>query len=363
MIKKVVSIVTLLIIFQGNSYSQILRYSNDFLNIGISAKNLSLGNSVVASANDFSAGYYNPAGLSSLQNNYEASLMHSEYYGGLTKYDYAGFSYKLADSIGLAISIIRLGIDNIQNTLFLFDNDGNIDYDRIQLFSVADYALLLSFGKKTQIKGLSVGANAKILFRNQGEFAKGYGFGLDAGVKYQHNKWIFGANLLNATTTFTGWFYDISDQMTQVFAQTGNELPHNALEITMPVLNTGVSRYFSFSDKTGLNSEFDLNFTFDGKRNALVSFNPVSFYPQLGLDFNYNKTLFVRTGVNNFQLIPDFKHNTDTENYYRENSLDFVPSIGLGIVFYGFYLDYALTDVANQSIALYSHIFSLSYKF
>lgn len=352
-----------LLLLSNFTFSQVLRYSNDFLNIGVSARNLSLGNSTTGTVNDFSSGYYNPSGLSNLQNDYEFSLMHSEYYGGLTKYDYTGASYKLDDNSGVSFSFIRLGVDNIQNTLFLFDDNGNIDYDRIELFSVSDYAIMLGFGKKTYIPGLSVGANAKIIFRNQGEFAKAYGFGVDVGLQYVKNKWNFGANLLNATTTFSGWFYSLSPEVIEVFEQTDNEIPKNSLEITMPVLNTGVGRYFSFSDKTGLQSELGLGFTFDGERNALVSFNPVSLYPTLGLEFDYQKTLFVRSGVNNFQLIPDFSKNPDAEDFYKENSLDFVPGIGLGIVFHGFYLDYALTDVANQTLTLYSHIFSVSYKF
>jgi len=362
MIKKI-SIAVFLVFTVNIMFSQVLRYSNDFLNIGVSARNLSLGNSIVASVNDYSSGYYNSAGLSNLQNNYEISVMHSEYYGGLTKYDYAGISYKLSDSSGVAFSLVRLGVDNIQNTLFLFDENGNINYDRIELFSVADYVMMLAFGKKTNISGLSFGVNTKILFRNQGKFAKAYGFGIDAGLQYSKNKWKIGANLMNATTTFSGWFYSLSPEAIEVFEQTGNEIPQNSLELTMPVLNTGVGRYFSFSDNSGLQTELDLNFTFDGRRNALLSFNPVSFYPSLGIEFDYKKTLFIRSGVNNFQIIPNFSNNTEAEDYFNENSLDFVPSIGVGFVFKGFYLDYALTDVANQAISLYSHIFSVSYKF
>ena len=356
----------LLIIFisTGVTSSQIVKYSNDYLTLGVSAKNIALGNSVVANVNDFSSSYYNPAGLSNLESKYQASLMHSEYFAGIAKYDFAGFSYKLNDSTGVGISLIRLGVDDIQNTLYLYDENGNIDYDRIELFSVADYALFASFGRKSAIRGLSYGVNAKIIFRNQGDFATAYGFGLDIGVQYKLNKWNFGANLTNATTSFTAWFNNVSDQMRIVFEETGNEIPENSLEITLPILNSGVGRYFKFSDKMGLQTELGLNFTFDGERNALISFNPISIYPQTGLDFNYKKIIFVRVGVNNFQLIPDFKQNIDNgEEYFTKNSLDFVPSIGLGLVFRDFYLDYALTDVANQSIALYSHIFSLSYRF
>ncbi len=361
MVNKIRFSLFLLILFAGNLNAQILKYSNDFLNIGVGAKSISLGNCVVSNVDDFSAGYYNPAGLSNLSSKYQASLMHSEYFAGIAKYDYAGFSYKLDDKTGLGASLIRLSVDEIQNTLYLFDENGNIDYNRIEYFSVSDYALLLSYGKKSKIKGLSYGANARIIYRHQGKFANAYGFGLDAGVQYKLKKWNFGAMLNNATTGFAAWFYNISDQMKKVFLETNNELPKNNLEITMTTLNTGVSRYFKFSEKFGMSSEVGLNFTFDGERNALVSFNPVSLYPQTGIEFNFKKIVFVRTGVNNFQIVPDFVNKEN--NYFRENSLDFVPSVGIGLIIKRFYLDYALTDVAKQSLALYSHIFSLSYKF
>ncbi len=362
--KKIIILSIILLMFILKTYSQILPYSNEFLNIGISARNISLGNSVAAGVDDYSSGYYNAAGLSCLKNKYEVSILHSEYFAGITKYDFGGFSYRINNNSGIAFSVIRLGVDNIQNTLYLYDENGNIDYDRIKYFSVSDYSLMFSYGKKTSIQGLSYGLNSKLIYRNQGVFAKGYGFGIDASIKYKIKKLIIGANLVNATTTFTGWFNKIDEQMEKVFEATNNDLPSNSLEITMPVLKSGINRYFKLSDKTGLDAEFDLNLTFDGKRNALLSFKPVSFYPQTGLEFNYKHTLYIRSGVNNFQLIPDFRRKTEEgENYYREKSLDFIPSAGLGIVFKGFYLDYAITDIANQSVALYSHIFSISYKF
>jgi len=331
--------------------SQIVKYSNDYLNIGISAKNISLGNSVTATVNDYSAGYYNPAGLSFLETKYQVSAMHSEFFAGIAKYDFACFSYKLNDSSGLAASFLRLGIDDIQNTLYIFDENGNIDYDKIELFSVADYAMLFSFGQKSKVKGLSYGVSAKIIFRNQAQFANAYGFGIDAAIQYKIKKWNFGANLTNATTSFTAWFYNIDEKMKEIFEETGNEIPKNSLEITLPTLNTGVSRNFNFSKNVGLNTEIGLNFTFDGRRNALVSFNPISIYPQLGLDLNFKKVVFLRAGINNFQLIPDFRLNIENDNYYQENSLNYMPSIGLGINYHNLHLDYAFTDLANQSIS------------
>ena len=347
----------------GRSFSQIVKYSNEFLNIGVSAKSIAMGNSTVAMVNDASASYINPAGLPLLPKRFEINLMHSEYFAGIAKYDYMDASYKINDSSAFAFSIIRLGVDDIQNTLNLYDVNGNIDFNRIELFSVADYAMFFSYGKKSKISGLRYGANAKIIYRNEGEFATAYGFGLDVGLQYDLKKWHFGIMAKDITTTFNAWVFNVSDNMRDVFFETGNEIPENSLEITMPSLHTGVGRNFTFGKKFGLDSELDINFTFDGKRNALISFNPISIYPRFGLDFNYRKIVFLRAGVNNFQTFPDFRRKQTENNYLRDNSFNFVPSIGLGIELFNFSIDYALTDVGNQSIALYSHIFSLRYRF
>ena len=361
---KIFVVIIVLIFVVNSAFSQVRRYSNDYLTIGVSARAMSLGNSVIANTGNYASGYYNPAGLTELDSRYAGALMHSEYFAGIAKYDYAAFAYKYSDSVGFAVSLIRLGIDDIQNTLFLYDDNGQINYDNIELFSVADYALMLSFGRKTNISGLSYGGNAKIIYRSEGSFAKAVGFGIDIGVKYRVGKFVFGADLQNATTTFTGWFYNLSDEMIAVLQETGNEIPHNSLELTMPLLNTGVYRSFKFNDNLRLNAEIDLNFTFDGQRNALVSFNPVSLYPQTGLELDYRHKLFVRAGVNNFQIIPDFANKADTTgNYFRENRLNFSPSIGLGFVYKRLQIDYALTNVGSVGAGLYSNIFSLAVRF
>ena len=41
----------------------------------------------------------------------------------------------LDDRSTIAISLIRFGVDDILNTTQLIDNQGNIDYNRISLFS------------------------------------------------------------------------------------------------------------------------------------------------------------------------------------------------------------------------------------
>ena len=68
--------------------AQFRKYSNEFLNIGAGARGLSMGSAQVASVNDGTAGYWNPAGLVGVKNNTQVNIMHAEYFAGIGKYDF-----------------------------------------------------------------------------------------------------------------------------------------------------------------------------------------------------------------------------------------------------------------------------------
>ncbi|MEJ7665627.1 MAG: hypothetical protein WKG07_41965 [Hymenobacter sp.] len=51
-------------------------------------------------------------------------------------------------------------------------------------------------------------ASGKVIYRNVGSFANAYGFGIDAGVQYNHNGWRLGLMARDITTTFTAWSID-----------------------------------------------------------------------------------------------------------------------------------------------------------
>ena len=102
----------------------------------------------VSSVNDVTSGYWNPAGLMGLGNKLDAAVMHSESYAGIAKYDYAAVGKRLDSTSAASFSLIRFGIDDIPNTLDLYDPNGNIDYSRVTTFNAADYAFLFSYAKK-----------------------------------------------------------------------------------------------------------------------------------------------------------------------------------------------------------------------
>jgi len=332
------------------------KYSNEFLSLGIGARGQALANAVVASVEDVTAGYWNPAGLKELEasEGMQLGAMHAEWFAGEGKFDYLAFTLPLNKSDRrIGFSIIRFGIDGIPNTLTLYDSDGSINIDNITEFSEADYAFLLSYAQslKTNKGKLSVGGNVKVVHRNIGPFATSWGFGVDLGAQYKIGDWKFGAVARDISTTFNAWSFSFSEEEKDILEITNNEIPINSLEITKPQLILGVAREFQFKNFS-LQPEIDLIITTDGKRNTLISSNPFSIDPALGLELNYKKLLFLRTGANQFQKITDFDNS---------ERLRLRPTAGLGLQISNFTIDYAFSDLGSKENT-YSHVISLLLK-
>ena len=233
-----------------------------------------MSNSWVAGVDDVTSAYWNPAGLTLVESDMQLGLMHAEYFAGIAKYDYGALTRHIDENSSMAFSFIRFAVDDIPNTTELIDAQGNIDYDRITSFSAADYAFLISYARKSEnIENLRYGANVKIIRRKVGDFAGAWGFGIDIGAQYDLGKWTFAAVSRDVTSTFNAWSFNLSDQMKEVFTITGNEIPENSLEITMPRLILGVNREFVISNSFTANAEVDFDITFDGKRNVLIKSN------------------------------------------------------------------------------------------
>jgi hypothetical protein len=320
------------------------------MNIGVDAASFGMANATTASSANVNSGYWNPAGLLAIQDN-QLSIMHASYFANIANYDYGAFAMPLDDRSAVAISLIRFGVDDILNTTQLIDDQGNIDYSRISLFSTADYGITFSYARALPLDGLNIGVNAKVIRRIIGDFASSWGFGLDLGIQFNKNDWKFGAMVRDITTTFNAWAIDeekFSEIQGAVNGQ-NQELP-DTMEITIPKLNLGVSRKFIFNYDYVLLTEIDLNFRFT-QTNDLVSNSFASFTPAFGLEFGYIDLVFLRAGVGNFQSITQLDGN---------NSLGFQPNIGIGFKHKGIQVDYALTDLGDQSAALYSNIFSIT---
>lgn len=340
------------------------KYSNEFLSIGLGARAQGMGGAMVANVGDATSSFWNPAGLTSITSDLQVGAMHAEWFGGIGKYDYAGFGMPLKDQPRyLGFSFIRFAVDGIPNTLTLYENDGSVNYNNVTEFSAADYAFLFNYAQKFEKIGLSVGATPKIVHRRVGKFANSWGFGVDLAAQYKLNKHFqFGAMLKDITTTFNAWSFNFDSTERAVLGMTGNEIPIKSFEITKPqiILGGAYMHRFNLGKDTlaegkrrktfGLLTELDFIVTTDGKRNVLLSGKPLSVDPALGLELDYDNIIFLRAGVNNFQRFT----NIDEKKVFSAQ-----PNFGVGFRIYAVRIDYALSNLGGNSGVLPSHIVSL----
>ena len=326
------------------------KYSNEFMNIGVDAAALGMSNAVTAFSSDVNSGYWNPAGLLKIEDS-EVSLMHASYFANIAKYDYAAYAKKIDDKSAWGVSLIRFGVDDILNTTQLIDSQGNIDYNRISLFSTADYGFTFSYARRpTLIEGFQYGVNAKVIRRVIGKFASSWGFGFDFGLQYERNDWHYGLMLRDITTTYNIWAIDEEKYNSIKDAVAGqNQTPPESTEITLPKAQLGIAKKFDFHYDYTLLAAINLNMQFT-RTNDIFASAAVSIDPALGLEFGYTEMVFLRAGVGNFQNV---------EQIDGTKKVNFQPNIGLGFKYKGIQIDYALTNLGNQSAALYSNIFSV----
>ena len=205
----------------------------EFLSLGVGARALGMGGMFVSIANDATAAYWNPAGLTEA-GNHAFSTMYSDSFRsgqggflnkGLVQYSFINYVQQIEDIGSVGVSWIRLGVDEIPRTTFIDVNgDGELGsfqdknangekdpgefyIDRptvAEYFSNADNAILVSYARAVNAN-LSVGGNLKILrqtiFKNSGN-----GFGIDLGMVFQPiSNFRIGLMIQDATGTQIAW--------------------------------------------------------------------------------------------------------------------------------------------------------------
>ena len=341
-------LITLLFAFLSfNLIAQAPKYSNEFLSIGVGGRPMGMSGAVVGAVDDGTSVAWNPAGLTNIKGDIQVVAMHAELFAGISKFDFITLATHIDSSRTIGFSIIRFGTDDIPNTLELIDASGAIDYSKVKSFSIADYAFLFSYAIETKIAGLHAGGNAKIIHRKAGEFGKAWGFGFDLGAQYKINRWKLGVMFKDVTSTFNSWTFN-TDLLESAFVQTGNEIPKNSTEITLPKIILGAGYQFDITNKVSGLFEIDADMTFDGQRNVLINSDPLSIDPHFGFEVGYNNLIFLRGGIQNIQNVKNIDGTT---------SKTIQPTFGLGVSLDRFSIDYALTNIGQE--ILFSNIFSL----
>jgi hypothetical protein len=166
-----------------------------------------MGNTFVALVDDATSCYWNPAGLAKLEMR-EVSAMHSAQFGQIVMYDFAAYAVPLKGIGGVAIGLVRLGLDGIRLTT-LADTTAAISKDNPILVdrevSQGDYCLFLSQGRLFPRYHLAMGFTVKIIRRELGTY---YAHGLGFDVGFQYAAWPgvnLGACIKDATRSLVAW--------------------------------------------------------------------------------------------------------------------------------------------------------------
>ena len=158
--------------------------SAQFLKLGSGARAAAMGDAFVGVADDVTAAYWNPAGLSNLKSA-EVSMMHNAWLSD-TQYQTLSAALPL-DRVSLAASIYRMSYGSIDKYTASNVRDGSFD--------AGSLAGALSGAYKVG-DDLSIGGTVKYI-QESIEAEKGTSIAADAGILYQQDWYSIGATVQN----------------------------------------------------------------------------------------------------------------------------------------------------------------------
>ena len=189
-------------------------FAGEFLSLGAGARALALGSAYVAVADDPTAVYWNPAGLTRLSQR-QLHLTHAERFAGMINHDFAAIALPDKRLHGVGLALLRVGVNDIHFTELADPGRPLSQTNRPYIASTetsADYALYLSLAHRLRTS-LSLGASVKVIYRQVASL-KAYGLGLDLGLSYQLRPGLsLAASIRDITSTPIIWNTDANDRI------------------------------------------------------------------------------------------------------------------------------------------------------
>ena len=365
LVRRVLVLLVIGLLSVGSAHGQrIAKYGADFLAGGVDARALGMGGAYVSLANEVSAGYWNPAGLSHLQYP-EISYMHVERFSGAVTFDYGAVALPVSEQSTVAISGFRSGVNDIVNTLEAWNPDRGVPIgnpeNRFTYFSAADWALYVSYSRRLSDR-LTLGVNFKGIRRSIGDFAQAWGYSVDVAAQYRAGPYRFGAVIRDVSTMLQSWSvnpeaFEVNciDPVTQepfdaclnpetdttytsnaaryeaVFDQ---RMPSGGTALVLPVARFGGGAVWPVGDGHQVTVGLDVDVAVDGQRAFVPNIGDVSFHPRLGAAFSYKGVAELRAGLQRLQ-------------YGNGIGLDLTPSVGAGLDLKQVSLDFSFGDFAG----------------
>lgn len=243
-------------------------YVNEFMEVGVGARALGMGNAFVGLANDVSAFYWNPAGLTQLENP-ELFLMYSDNFESVMSTSTASFVYP-AKSYTIAISAYWLQVAGIPLT----DTTGGTVRDTGSI-NASDFVVYLSYAHP--FASFNIGVNVKGLYRDWG-VGSGYGFQTDVGILSKLGDVAYGFNIVNLIGTPIYFSDNVVDTIIK--------------DTLSPIIKSGISFTECFSDAT-LNISIGLDTSFEEK---VTEFSSLHTDTHLGAEYVWKNQFALRAG-------------------------------------------------------------------
>ncbi len=288
--QKTTLVILLLLYFTARA----TRYAGDFEELGTSARALGMGGAVVATPYDPAAIYYNPSFTPHLQRR-SVMLMHSEDFSGLVKHNFLGAVFPERHQ-ALGIALLHNGIPDIKLTRLPNPDSPPGENNRPFVYKTTTANQLVMYLNYARVLSplLTIGGNTKLIYQDLAQTGYCLGMGIDFGITvFPLNDLSVGCRVRNLSTSPLFW-------------STGTR------ELITPRMAIGLAKNISFgTNRLRLAIETE------------ISFEEQSLLTNLGAEYSFRNFIFARVGL------------------YRNNL-----SLGVGIKFKRFHLDYAFASGA-----------------
>ncbi len=264
----------------GEDFQKVAAAGAQFLKIGVGARGQAMGGAYGSLADDLTAVYWNPAGVSRLDG-MAFTAAYLNWFGGFN-HTFAGMAMPINEQFNVAVSFISFGVDDIEITTM------DVPEGYGSTYSITDVALGLTFSGYLT-KEFAFGVTAKYV-RNSFASLGAQGVAFDIGSLYDTGIYgiKLGFSLHNLGTEMT---YDGVDLNTTVNPNPGvDKAPLDARYMTdatdMPIIfRAGASADVFEKDEHKVIGSFDF---------LTLSDTPEQF--AFGAEYTWNKIFSVRGG-------------------------------------------------------------------
>lgn len=286
-----------------------------FLKIGVGARATAMGDAFVAIANDVSAIYWNPAGLSQFSEN-QVMFSHNQWIVDIN-HDFIGAVYHLDDANTFAISLTSLSMDEMKVTTE-YAPFGTGEY-----FGFSDLGLSVSYSRK-MTEQFSFGGTIRYIEETL-DVLKMRGVMIDLGTYY----WT-GLGSTRFAVAVTNFGNDLAPDGEVVLV--GNRTKSNWQSFSPPTMfRIGFAFEPYEDDEHKFTTSIQLNHPNDNSENL-----------SLGLEYVWNRMFFARGG---------YKFNVEEQNF------SFGAGVNVPVSFANVSVDYAFANFSRLGSA---HRFSIT---